>query len=362
MLLSRKTAKIFIVVFSLVIAFFTGINNGISVYALQNKNTSESFISEEVQLQTDYDTLLARLVDDEGNIYFSAYNVGSNSQALNLKILKMNTSGEIVASCDGRADVIKQIGNKIYVFTERYDDDFKTKISGVKCRVYSKNLKLEKTYKLTFAKSCQFADVNSKKVCYLKGEKIYLSDLNGKNEKIICDFKSKELNGAFCQGVALTKKYAAFTAVKSVNNKRVTYCGAVDLETGELQLEEQPLLWLPKSFNETIIWNSNASGSGSVNSGSSQIVVFKDGSFSTVKTKTKLESLNAAIADSDGNIITTGYSSGEGFYRIYAGGKSKKVAYNDIYVCAAANCGILAHSYTVKIGNKYHVRTILIPY
>lgn len=362
MLLSKKNTKIFIVVFSLVIAFFTAINSEISVYAIQNKNTSESFISEEIQLQTNYDTLLARLVDDEGNIYFSAYNVGNNSQALNLKILKMNTSGEIIASCDGRADVIKQIGNKIYVLTERFDDDFKTKISGIKCRVYSKDLKLEKTYKLTFAKSCQFADVSKNKVCYLKGSKLYLCNLNGKNRKVICTFNSEELKDCFCQGVALTEKYAAFTAVKSVNNKRVTYCGAVDLKTGELQLEEMPLLWLPKSFNETIIWNSNASGSGSVNSGSSQIVVFKDGSFSTVKTKTKLESLNAAIADSEGNIITNGYSSGEGFYRIYADGKSKKVAFNDTYVCAAANCGIIAHSYTVKIGNKYYVRTVLIPY
>lgn len=359
MLLSRKFANLFIAVFSIVIAFCAITNSGISVYSA---NASDPLISEKVELQTDYDMLLARLVDDEGNIYLSAYNVGSNSQALSPKILKMDTSGKIIASCDGRADVIKQIGNKIYVLTERFDDDFKTKLSGVKCRVYSKDLKLKKTYKLTFAKSCQFADVNSKKVCYLKGEKIYLSDLNGKNKKVICDFKSKELNGAFCQGVALTEKYAAFTAVKSVNNKRVTYCGALDLETGELQLEEQPLLWLPKPFNETIIWNSNASGSGSASSGSSQIVVFKDGSFSTVKTKTKLESLNDVTVDSKGNIITTGYSSGEGFYRIYADGKSKKTAYNDSYVCAAANCEIIAHSYTVKIGNKYYVKTVLIPY
>jgi len=133
MLLSRKSANLFIAVLSIVIAFCAITNSGISVYSA---NASDPLISEKVELQTDYDMLLARLVDDEGNIYLSAYNVGSNSQALSPKILKMDTSGKIIASCDGRADVIKQIGNKIYVLTERFDDDFKTKLSGVKCRVY----------------------------------------------------------------------------------------------------------------------------------------------------------------------------------------------------------------------------------
>ncbi len=325
------------------------------------------------ELKSQFDKLLVRLIDDEGNIYLEGYDYNYNKmRAENYHIIKMNSKGEVLASISGRGDEFKQVGDKIYIMLERGNEDWSKKLSGLRCKVYSKDLKLEKTYDTSVAKSWQYADVNSNKMCYLKGEKkVYICDLDGKNKKLLYDFSKGKLKDTFCQGIAMTEDYVGIVTEYWTDTERVTYSVVINIETGKATIKKNSKLWLPTAFGEKIVWNSNASGTGSMYAGSKQIVYFDGKKIKTIKTDTAKEVLKKIIADNDGNFITGNNDIGIGdekgaHFRIYSGNKMSKVKQIDVahngFVCFAANCGTIAYSYQEEINGKNYVRTVLFSY
>ncbi len=353
---------------SLAIACVFTFQTPVRIYAAdknfaQASSASDAVLKERKKIDLKYDYQLAKLVDDDGNIYYSVYDVIGYGSVSNIKIIKTDSTGKILASADGRGDVFKQIDDKIYVLCENFGEDFKTKITSVTCKVYDSELKLENEYSFSNVKSCQYADVNSDKVCYIKGKKIYISKLNGKNKKLLADMNKTELKDTFIQGIALTRDHVGFIAEKYEKGKRKTYCGVISLKTGKIKYEEQPMLWIPKSFNDRLAWNSNNSGTVSISSSSKQIVIYDGSKFSQVKTQTSDEALNNVLVDSEGRIITHGYKNGRGYFRIYKDGKAvKTLEFEGSFVTAAANNGIIAYSSTEYKNGKNYVKTELIPY
>ncbi len=318
------------------------------------------------ELKSKYDRLLAYLVDDDGNIYLTGNNF-NNMKATNMDIVKMSSNGKILASVSGRGDIFKQVGDKIYVLTERYDEDCTTKMSGLRCKVYSKDLKLEKTYNTSVQKTWEYADVNSTKMCYIKGEeKIYICDLDGKNKKLLYNLSKGELKDTFCQGVAMTEDYVGIIAEKWTDTERVTYSVVINIETGRATIKKISKLWLPTAFGEQLVWYSNASGTNSIYAGNKQIVYFDGKKIKTIKTDTAKEVLWPITADNNGNFITGDSDRNGAYFRIYNGDKNKKVEQINIaqneFVCYSANCGTIAYSYQETINGKYYVRTALFSY
>ncbi len=336
-------------------------------------SAADTGLKEGFELESPYEHLLARLIDDEGNIYLEGYDYNYNKMgAENYHIIKMNSKGEVLASVSGRGDVYKQIGDKIYVMLERGNEDWSAKLSGLRCKIYSKDLELEKTYDTTAVKSWQYADVNSSKMCYLKGEKkVYICDLDGKNKKLLYDLSDSELNNTFCQGIAMTEDHVGIVTEYWTDTERVTYSVVIDIETGEAAVEKNSKLWLPTAFGDKLVWNSNASGTGSMYAGSKQIAYFDGKEFNTINTNTASEVLNEIIADNNGNFITGDNDKGIGddkgaHFRIYNGGKNSKVKQIDAahngFVCFAANCGTIAYTYEEKIDGKNYAKTVLFSY
>lgn len=346
----------------IVLSFMVCQATGMRVSA-DDKNFTEG-----LELKSQYQKLVARLIDDEGNIYLEGYDYNYNKMcAENYHIIKMNGKGEVLTSISGRGDEFKQVGDKIYVMLERGNEDWSAELSGLRCKVYSKDLKLEKTYDTSVVKSWQYADVNSKKMCYLKDEKkVYICDLDGKNKKLLYDLSKGKLKGTFCQGIAMTEDYVGIVAEKWTDTDRVTYCVAINIKTGKATVKENSRLWLPTAFGEKLVWNSNASGTGSMNSGSKQIVYFDGKKFKTIKTDTAKEVLKKIIADNNGNFITGVNDKNGAYFRIYNGSKKSKekqinTAYNG-FVCFAANCGTIAYTYDEEINGKNYAKTVLFSY
>lgn len=359
----------FAIAFSCVEALSTETCADKSTTVSQTAERNKSLPNESVTVNSRYDHMFVRFVDSEDNVYCYAYNAPSNLTAKTQEhIVKINSEGKIIKTVKGSGDVFKQFGDKIYVLQTKHDDDNKS-IKGMICKVYNMDLELEKTYKLTYAKSTQYADVNAKQVCYLSGSKIYIRDLNGKNQKLLYDLSAAkgELEGTFCQGVALTEDYAGFIAEKYEDNGTVrkTWAVVVNLKTGETQIEEQPALWTPQAYDKKIIWNSNPVNSSNIFSSSKQLVVFENGSFDVVKTSTEKEALQSGVVDSSGRIITSGYTNSDGIWlKVYENGKAKKkiIIGGTSLVSYNVNENVFAYSYEEKVNGKYYVKTVLMPY
>lgn len=361
---------------SLLLSFtvaFSSMGTNLTAYAakdnasVQAEHTEKTLITETVSIKSDFNNLSLRAIDKEGNTYYCAFDQAKNyTQSVPFYTVKANVKGEVVKTVKGSCDEIKIIGDKVYVLQEGGKDENNKLLKGITCRVYDTDLNLLKTYSLPYSSRIQFSDINSEKFCYLRGNKIYMRDLDGENQKLLLDLSEGELKDMLCSGVAVTEDYAGVTMRKyDDSGDLITYAVAVNLKTGKSEINKQPLLEIPEALGDKIIWGSCSDDNGSLFDSSKQLVIWGSNGFEIVKTTTKREALNRTAIDSDGRIIAQGYNTDndEAWFKIYKDGKpTATITSPHLPAKIQAENGVIAYSYTEVINGRFYARAELIPY
>ncbi len=181
---------------------------------------------------------------------------------------------------------------------------------------------------------CKAFDSNGEKIVTLKGKKIYLSDMNGKNKKLV--YTADGENGVdYVDYVAITDKYIGFGGAGGFSPDTRYYCGVIDIETGEVTVKQQErgFMGVEAANNDTLVWESDATYDVKIEDGNPnhhiygldyyddrEYYLFDGEKFDTFRTK----DIHAKfIMDSDGNIITYDYwmKDGDVELKVYKDGK-----------------------------------------
>ena len=329
----------------------------------------------------------AMFADSDGTVYY----MGSVSKD-RAKIFTLDENGRIRYSynCDSYVNdegekiyplmnpELKQCGDHLYLIYSEYSGE--VYMSAKENVIVKLDKELNEIEKYRYKKS-SCMDTNGEKVVYLKGySKIYICDMDGKNNKLLYavdnsdDTKPYEQN---LNSIAIAGNYAGFQKRTGYANEsdRKEYCGIIDIRTGEITLHEQRSVQQVFSSNGNLIWygeqgyypqneDSNipsdifGEGAAAIDSylskrykyySDGEIYTFDGENYSVVKTSNaKQTSGYGSVIDNEGNLITTSYDGkGNIIYRIYRDGKlsgEHTVSYKGCFN-AVANNGMLTICY-----------------
>ncbi|MDE6709837.1 MAG: hypothetical protein K2J76_05050, partial [Oscillospiraceae bacterium] len=321
----------------------------------------------------------AMFADDDGTVYYRSWD--SNNR---IKIFTLDENGKIKYSFNVECYVndsgvkvepinysLKQCGEYLYFM---YNEATNSSRENV---IVKLDKELNEISKNKFAKG-RCLDTNGEKIVYLKGEtKIYICDMDGKNDKLLYTTNKNNSDGNIEQplnSVAIAGNYVGFQKRTGYSNdpNRKAYCGMINIETGKVTLKEQRsvqqvfssgdnLIWYgddgyyPEDNNTSFTFSSDAVANDTYYSSrykyydTSEIYVFDGNGYSVLETPNKHETGYGAIIDNEGNLITESFDmKGHVTYRIYRDSKllgEYTVSYKG-YSCFTANNGIITISYT----------------
>lgn len=312
----------------------------------EEENTGKLEFTVGTSIETPYNGT-AQIVGEDGTIYYTGYDKASTRCLIvytldeNGKIKNsysvdryVNDKGEEISVADSR---LKQCGNRIYLI---YSE----------CRQFSKrenvivelDTELNEISKHKYEKG-KSVDTNGEKVVYIKKDKIYLCDMDGKNPKKLYAVNNSEGNVEQpLNSVAIAGNYVGFQKRTGYQNDpdRKEYCGIIDIETGEIELHEERSVEQAHSAGGKLIWYGNPSyyigdeQDGEVPTdavsaddywskhykyySTSELYIFDGEEYSVLKTPNANEIGYGTTIDSDGDIITTTFDGkGHVIYRIY---------------------------------------------
>ncbi len=194
-------------------------------------------------------------------------------------------------------------------------------------------------------------DANSEKIVTLKGKtKIYLSDIDGKNQKLVYTAGSGDGMDRLVD-VAINDKYIGFYGIGGTGDDSKDYCGVIDIETGESTVKPQKkdICGLFTAGDGTFVWKTPISYENR-DTRSGELYLFDGKEISTFKTESADEEL---IIDSDGNIFSYDFflKNGRITFKVYKDGKfAERYELNDPddgYNTICANGGVIAVGTTV---------------
>ncbi|MDE5860252.1 MAG: hypothetical protein K2H23_07740, partial [Oscillospiraceae bacterium] len=331
---------------------------------------------------------------------FSTDYEGNVKKSLEIKSGLKDENGELSTY----GETIKQVGDYLYYFytaTPYIDLNLPetgewVDVTGVltpyyytpqsfKCLKLDKELNIIDEYELKdYVKGGQeqFVDVNSTKIAYVKsGKKIYTMNHDGSGKKLLYTVGDKGIDTYHVNSIAMNEDYIVFMAqasrgtyktLKGSNGTTIyeydpdyTYCGIIDLKTGEVTLENKDGASFVKTNGSIFMWEDNSTEPWSGKNGT--IHTFDGKSLSSIKTKSSYESYYHT-ADDDGKIM--GVDIKANVIRIYENDKLTKTVSisdngNENFTIGdfAANNGIAAVSYSTNEGTSaFTVNVKLIAY
>lgn len=311
---------------------------------------------------------VAIFTDDDGTAYYYGYDkenqreitytLDENGEIKNSYSIYyyVNDEGEKTGVME---HTLKQCGDYLYLL---YSEG-----TGFGSRKESVAVKLDKELneisKNKFAKSKSF-DTNGDKIVYLKGDtRIYICDMDGKNNKMLYN-GSEMLNS-----VAVAGNYVGFQkrVGYSGSDNCKEYCGLIDINTGEVtMLKEQRRVQKVFSSSGNIIWYGPDGYTVDVDRDdytsdeeywenhykyydTSELYIFDGEDYSVFETANKSETGHGMLFDNEGNLITSSFDGkGNVTYRIYRGDKllgEYTVSYKG-YCGFTVNNGVLTICYT----------------
>jgi len=206
---------------------------------------------------------------------------------------------------------------------------------------------------------CREFDSNGEKIVTLKGSKIYLSDMNGKNKKTIYTINGDK-GVDYVDYAAISDTHIGFGGSGGLSPDTRNYSGVIDIETGEVTVKQQErrIVGVEAANNGMLVWESYEAYDVKVEDGNPNhhiygLEYYKDRKyylydgkqFDTFTAENTYENL---IIDSDGNFITydSYMKNGNAVLRVYKDGKVAD-KYNftesdDGFVSLAANGGAAA--------------------
>ena len=333
------------------------------------------------------------IITDDGTIYAIAKKNSKNY------ILAIDKGGNITAKTaidDNANAVLKQSGDKIIFMWNGYEEPdinidysnstngwvsltaeqgmaFQMAIKDLYLTVYDKDLnKISENNVTSFTKkkSSQFADANSSMLVFAKSGKLYTSDHDGKNKKVILDLADSEYSNCNIAALAVNENYAGMLVS---NYSDSYYAAAVDLKTGEITSKKLNEQINPNVKNGIITWTYQKyldpiAESGEYNSSKITNTYFKDGKFVTeqIYDKGKFTSIGI-FTDSSGKTFSQALDKSTNIYTINMTENGKTVKITDIEAdklsptdavktivgIEAANGGIIMIEYTWYKNNNY---------
>lgn len=291
---------------------------------------------------------MAQLVSDDGTVYYSGYDK-ANSRLI---IYTLDENGEIKKSygidrytndkgeeINVGVSALKQCGDRLYLICSEYWQ-FSTRENVI----VKLDKELNEISKHRFEKGYSI-DTNGEKVVYIKKDKIYMCDMDGKNLKVLYAVDNSDKNAKHEQplnSVAISGNYVGFQKRVGFQNEPdyKNYCGIIDIETGEIELhEERSVEWAYSAGGKLIWYGSPSYYTGGEYDGdvpkdavsadeywnrhykyypTSELYIFDGEEYSVLKTPNAKEVGYGATIDSRGDIFTTSFD-GKGHitYRIY---------------------------------------------
>lgn len=291
---------------------------------------------------------LAELVSDDGTVYYSGYDKANPR----LIIYTLDENGEIKNSYsidrytnDKGEEInvgdsaLKQCGDRLYLICSEY-----WQFSRRENVIVELDKELNEISKHRYEKGYSI-DTNGEKVVYIKKDKIYLCDMDGKNLKKLYAVDNSDKNAKHEQplnSVAIAGNYVGFQKRTGYQNEPdyKNYCGIIDIETGEIELHEERSVEQAHSAGGRLIWYGDPSYyTGGEYDGdvpkdavsadaywnrhykyypTSELYIFDGEEYSVLETPNAKEIGYGTTINSDGDIITTSFD-GKGHitYRIY---------------------------------------------
>lgn len=314
----------------------------------------------------------AQIVGEDGTIYYTGYDKASTRCLIvytldeNGKIKNsysvdryVNGKGEEIGVADSR---LKQCGDRIYlIYSEGWQFSTRENV------IVELDTELNEISKHKYEKG-KSVDTNGEKVVYIKRDKIYLCDMDGKNLKKLYAVDNSNGNVEHEQplnSVAIAGNYVGFQKRTGYQNDpdRKEYCGIIDIETGEIELHEERSVEQAHSAGGKLIWYGNPSYyiGGEQDEEipndqywskhykyypTSELYIFDGEEYSVLKTPNADEIGYGTTIDSDGDIITTTFDGkGHVIYRIY---RDKKLI-GEHTVSYKGYCGAIKGNGTITV-------------
>ena len=365
------------------------------------KAETKKKLTEITAVKTDFDRCVESLAADDGQVYYIGHNEKAASYIFTLDE-EGNVSAISMLTKNYANPEIRQAGGKIFVFYNAIEDfealaaededfseaDIMLMGGGIKdlyMIVFDRELNRLGSYDMTSISKdhySQFVGVNSGQVCYSDGmnsRKLYISNYDGSDKKLLLDMKDTDHSDLFIDSVAMTETHAAVTLSDRRSSEiRRTYCGVVDLETGEFTIERHDDACSPEAYGNIIRWDSNYDWitpyqkEGHVLP--KELVLFDGNEFRTMTTERPAEiGMVGSVIDSDGRIVTCDYGKNRVF-RVYENGVCiQTIRLNQDDYCPdgatgftmsfrSANKGIISVICGYFIDGKYYSTPIMIPY
>ncbi|MDE7294745.1 MAG: hypothetical protein K2N72_10010 [Oscillospiraceae bacterium] len=289
-----------------------------------------------------FDNCRVVLVTTEGEAIYYGYNnvKGNPFYTTDSTLFKLDGRGNISASYtfhddNFRNSSIKQVGNNIAMIYEK---------NGVNIQLLDNSLKPLKSYNYSkFSKHAQYMDISDKYFVYAKAQRcIYISGLDGKNQRLLFDGLKYEDEQLMINTVAVSGEYVLFGAKSYIGNSN-SYYGIIDIKTGDVTVTKNNSIYTVGiySFGSTMTMGSitNISGTYSINgkvygkiTSDKKIYIWENGEMQTVNTESDNETLSYTMTPG-GDLITidgSGYKYakkyGDDFMvlRVYKDGKCVK--------------------------------------
>lgn len=318
----------------------------------EKENTGKLKFTVGTPIETPYKGM-AQLVGDDGTVYYSGYDKNSTRCLI---LYTLDENGEIKNSYsvdrymnDKDEEIIvgesalKQCGDRLYLIYSEY-----WQFSKRENVIVELDTELNEISKHRYEKGYSI-DTNGEKVVYIKKDKIYLCDMDGKNLKKLYAVNNSGGNVEQpLNSVAIAGNYVGFQKRTRYQNDPdyKQYCGIIDIETGEIELHEErsveqahsaggKLIWYGEAgyYNEKVpkdpisvddeFWSDPVSADNYFSKhykyySTSELYIFDGEEYSVLKTPNADEIGYGTTIDSDGEIITTSFD-GKGHitYRIY---------------------------------------------
>lgn len=312
----------------------------------------------------------AQIVGEDGTIYYTGYDKASTRCLIvytldeNGKIKNsysvdryVNGKGEEIGVADSK---LKQCGDRIYlIYSEGWQFSTRENV------IVELDTELNEISKHKYEKG-KSVDTNGEKVVYIKKDKIYLCDMDGKNLKKLYAVNNSEGNiEQPLNSVAIAGNCVGFQKRTGYQNDpdRKEYCGIIDIETGEIELHEERSVEQAHSAGGKLIWYGEAGYyTGDEQDGevpndqywskhykyysTSELYIFDGEEYSVLKTPNANEIGYGTTIDSGGDIITTTFDGkGHVIYRIY---RDKKLI-GEHTVSYKGYCGAVKGNGTITV-------------
>lgn len=354
-------------------------------------NLSEKQINiERISDQLTEYSLYQQIITDDGTIY----SLGKKNSKYYL--FAIDRDGNITAKTETNActGVLKQSGDNIIFMWNGYEDPginidssngwispteeqglaYQMAVKDLYLTVYDKDLnKISENdiTKSTKKKSSQYADANSSMLVYTKSGKLYTSDHDEKNKKVILDLADTEYSDCNIAALVVNENYAGLLVT---DHSDKNYAAAVDLETGNTKLKKLSEQTIPKAENGIITWTSCKyldydAEKIAYNSSEITNIYFKDGKFVTEKIydKDKFTSI-LTCTDSSGKTFSQALDKSSNIYTINMTENGKTLKITDIDTeklfpadaarpnieLKAANGGVIVVRYVWYQDNNYN--------